>query len=486
MTFRAQILSGIRWTAGARFAAQLGTWAVTLVVIRILSPADYGLLAMATLFIALLSMFGEFGLGSALVQQPELDEAMLQRVFGIVLLVHFALAVLLVLGAPLIAAFFSEPRVVPVVRVLSLQFIIAAFVVVPDALLQRAMKFKGRSLIELGAVLTGSAATLFLALSGYGVWALVAGTLVAQLLKAIGLNVLVPYLRSPRFSLQGLRPLLRFGGHTTLSQLLWVAYVQVDVLIGARLLGKEALGFYSVALHLASLPIQRLSGIVNQIAFPAFARLQDDLARVGAHVLAATRVLSFVAFPVLWGISSIAPEIADVILGPKWQSAALPLQVLGLIMPLRVVAYFVPNAIQGIGRTDILLVNSLWGLAVAPPLLFLGAYHWGLPGLSLAWLVASPLLFLQAMARTLPAIGLRIAELGRAMAPAAGAGLVMYGAVAGARQILPVERGGFIQLAMLIIIGALAYTSASLLVNRRGIDETLALTNSIVRWKRVR
>lgn len=486
MTFRAQLLSGFRWTAGARFAAQIGTWAVTLVVIRILSPSDYGLLAMATLFIAFLSMFGEFGLGSALVQQPEVDEATLQRVFGIVLLVHLALAVLLVLGAPLIAAFFSEPRVVPVVRVLSLQFIVAAFVVVPDALLQREMKFKGRSLIELGAVLTGSAATLFLALAGYGVWALVAGTLVAQLLKAIGLNVLVPYLRWPRFSLQGLRPLLRFGGYTTLLQLLWALYVQVDVLIGARLLGKEALGFYSVALHLASLPIQRLSGIVNQIAFPAFARLQDDLARVGAHVLAATRVLSVVAFPVLWGISSIAPEIADVILGPKWQSAALPLQVLGLVMPLRVVAYFVPNAIQGIGRTDILLVNSLWGLAVAPPLLFLGAYHWGLAGLSLAWLVASPLLFLQAMSRTLPAIGLRIAELLRAMAPAAGAGLVMYGTVAGARQILPVELGGFIQLAMLIIIGALAYTIASLLVNRKGIDEALALINGIVRWKRAR
>jgi len=113
------------------------------------------------------------------------------------------------------------------------------------------------------------------------VWALVWGTLVTQTLKAIGLNLLVATPRRPRFSLTAVRPLLRFGSHMTVTQLLWVAFSQSDMLIGGRLLGKEALGVYSVAMHLASLPIQRIAGIVNQIAFPAFARLQGDIARVG-------------------------------------------------------------------------------------------------------------------------------------------------------------------------------------------------------------
>ena len=486
MSFQAQVLSGIRWTAGARFAAQLGTWAITLIVIRILSPADYGLLSMATMFIAVLSMFGEFGLGSALVQQPEVDEVTLQRVFGVVLTVHFALAALLALCAPLIAAFFSEPRVVPVMRVLSLQFVVAAFVVVPDALLQREMRFKGRSLIDLGAVLTGSAATLFLALSGHGVWALVAGTMVAQLLKAIGLNLLVPSLRRPMFSLQGLRPLLRFGGNVTLANLLSVVLSQVDALICGRLLGKEVLGVYSVAMHLASLPIQRIAGIINQVAFPAFSRFQADLPRVGANVLRGARILSFFAFPVLWGISSVAPEAVEVILGPKWQLAALPLQVLGLVMPLRVISQFLPNAVQAIGRADILLVNALWSLGLAVPMLWVGAHVWGLVGLCYAWLVFSPLLFLRNSMHTLPVIGLKLGQFTLSMAPAAASGVVMYAAVASARSISPVEPGGAVQLAMLIIVGASAYAAASFLFNRKGIEEALAMMDDVLRFRRAR
>jgi teichuronic acid exporter len=182
-------------------------------------------------------------------------------------------------------------------------------------------------------------------------------------------------------------------------------------------------------------------------------------------------MLSFIGFPVLWGISSIAPEIVEVILGPKWSFASLPLELLALIMPIRLVSYFLPNAVQGIGRSDILLQNTMWSTLIVPPLLFLGAYHGGIVGMSVAWLVALPMAFLQNTRRNLPAIGLSLSQFLRAMLPAALAGLVMYSAVMATRAFLPAQQPGVVRLLVLTFAGVVGYAIASWLLNRRGIAE---------------
>ncbi|SCY15913.1 Membrane protein involved in the export of O-antigen and teichoic acid [Nitrosospira sp. Nl5] len=482
MTLREQALSGFRWNASARLASQMITWAITLIVIRLLTPEDYGLLAMSTVFVLFFSAFSEFGLGAAVIQKSEVDESLLRRVFGTTLVIHFSLAALLMLAAPLIASFYDEPRVTAIIRVLSLQFILTAFVVMPDTQLQRRMEFRRRSLLDLSATIISSLATLTMALAGWGVWALVLGTLISQVWKAIGLNWLAPFLHWPEFSLQGTRSLLRFGGQVTASQVLWLFFSQVDTIICGKWLGKEALGFYSVAMHIASLPTQRVLGIINQVAFPTFSRMQDNVRKVGENVLLGIRILSFFAFPLMWGISSTAQEIVEVILGAKWTPSAIPLQVLGLIMPLRMIANFVPAAVQGMGRSDILLRNAIWA-SVILPLAFLIGVNWGLLGISLAWLVASPLMFLQSMWRVLPALGLRMSQLFKAMMPAAGAGFIMYAAVTATRYIFADGQGGALRLCVLVAVGALAYCAISFGLNRKGTHEVLEMLRSIATLK---
>jgi O-antigen/teichoic acid export membrane protein len=482
MTLREQALSGFRWNASARLASQMITWAITLIVIRLLTPEDYGLLAMSTVFVLFFSAFSEFGLGAAVIQKSDIDESLLRRVFGTTLVIHFSLAALLMLAAPLIASFYDEPRVTAIIRVLSLQFILTAFVVMPDTQLQRRMEFRRRSLLDLSATIISSLSTLAMALAGWGVWALVLGTLISQVWKAIGLNWLAPFLHWPEFSLQGTRSLLRFGGQVTASQVLWLFFSQVDTIICGKWLGKEALGFYSVAMHIASLPTQRVLGIINQVAFPTFSRMQDNVRKVGENVLLGIRILSFFAFPLMWGISSTAQEIVEVILGAKWTPSAIPLQVLGLIMPLRMIANFVPAAVQGMGRSDILLRNAIWA-SVILPLAFLIGVNWGLLGISLAWLVASPLMFLQSMWRVLPALGLRMSQLFKAMMPAAGAGFIMYTAVTATRYIFADGQGGALRLCVLVAVGALAYCAISFGLNRKGTHEVLEMLRSIATLK---
>lgn len=479
MSLRSQAISGFRWTASMKIVSQIVTWAITIIVIRLLSPEDYGLLAMATVFVSFLAMFSELGLGAAVVQMIDLDERLLRRVFFVVLAIHFSLAALLMLMAPLIAAFYDEPRVTPVIRVLAIQFILVGFAVIPDALIQRRMEFRNRSLLDLSGAIIASCITLAMAFSGAGVWALVAGSILSQIWKTAGINWLSPFRHWPEFSLQGLRSRLRFGGHISAAQVFWMLYSQVDLLICAKLLGKEVLGFYSVAMHLASLPSQRISGLVNQVAFPTFSRMQNDLHSVSVNVVLGVRILSFFAFPVLWGMSSIAPEMVEVILGGHWSPSVVPLQVLTLIIPLRLVANFVQVAVQGVGRTDIVMRNAILASLIAPTAFFIGAYWGGLLGLSLAWLVVSPLVFVLGLVRSLPVLGLRLGAFTTSMITAAGAGLIMYGAVAAARYFWLAEQGGVLRLCVLIAVGALAYSAVSLGLNRKNAQEVLEMLRSI-------
>ena len=366
MTLREQVLSGLKWTAGAKLGGQIITWGITLMVIRLLSPEDYGLLAMATVFLAFLLMMAEVGLGPALVQKQDVDEVSLRQTFGIVIVVNLSLLVALNLLAPLIARFFEDERLVQILPVLSLQFLIIAITIVPEVQLQRKLEFKNLSLIDLTAAVSSSVLTLLLAFAHYGVWALVCGSLFAGVWKAVAINVMAPFRVLPSFSWRGMRGVLVFGGNITMARLLWFFFTQIDVVIVGKLLGKEMLGLYSIAMHLASLPVQRVSGILNQVAFPVFSRFQHDREKLGDFIIKAMRTLSFIAFPILWGISSIASEIVSLFLGQRWENAILPLQLLSLMMPLRMLNNFLPSVTDALGRPDIGLKNVLLASIVMP------------------------------------------------------------------------------------------------------------------------
>lgn len=474
MTIRKQVLSGLKWTAGAKLSGQIITWGITLWVMRLLSPEDYGLLAMAMVFVTFLLMMAEAGLGSALVQKQDLDETKLRQAFGIVIVVNLTLLVLLNLLAPAIAGFFEDERLLPVLRVLSLYFLVIAMGVIPDVMLQRQLEFKKRSLIDLTAAVFSSILTLVLAFAHYGIWALISGTLFAGLWRAVAASVVIRFRLLPSFSWQGMRSLLSFGGNVTMSRLLWFFFTQIDVIIVGKLLGKEMLGFYSVAMHLASLPVQRVSSILNQVAFPVFSRFQHDRETLISYMIKAMRILSFFAFPVLWGISSTANETVLLLLGQKWQDAILPLQLLALMMPLRMLTNFLPTATDAFGRPDIGMKNVLLASLVMP-VAFLVASRWGIVGVAVAWVTVYPVVLLINYRRSMRAMGLGLRDLIHAIAPAVISAIGMYAAVWGARWLLGGDTSQLTKLLVMITIGVLMYGGLAWLLNRQGCREVYSL-----------
>jgi teichuronic acid exporter len=462
------------WTGGARLLSQAWTWVITIVVIRLLSPSDYGLLAIAAGFIGVFAMLSEAGFGAALIQAPELDEEKLRRVFGALIVINGSVFLLQVALAPFIAQFFGEERLVWIIRVLALQFLLTIFAAIPSALLSRDLDFKSQSIIALAASVIGSLTSLALALLGYGVWALVISNILVCLCQAVGINIISPFLRRPEFSLRGLSSLIDAGSKITASRILWFFYTQADVFIAGKVLGKELLGFYSIALHLASLPVQRLSGVLNQIAHPAFAEARRSSAVVSFYVLKGVRVLSIVSVPILWGISAIAPEIVAIFLGPKWSSSVVPLQILPLVMPVTLVGSFLNTAFQGIGYSTEVFRNSVTA-AVILPVTFCVGVQWGLPGLSVAWLLGYSMVAFLNLRRMLQLVGLNAADLGRATRMAVLSGVLMYACVTILRYILSATLPMPWLAAVMVIAGALCYLAALSATNREGVLELVGL-----------
>lgn len=473
---RSSVLSGLRWTAGARIVSQVFTWAMTIFVIRLLAPGDYGLLAMANIFVAFLMLMSEIGLGLSIVQADKVDTPQLRQIFGLIILSNLFLCLLLLIAAPFLAAFFHEPRLSTVIQMLAVQFPMVAISAIPKALLERKMDFRSSSVLEAFCAVSNGVAVLILALYGYGVWALVWGNLVGMTIRAVGFQVMAPFREWPSFSLTGMRQFVFFGGHVTLARMLWFFYSQVDAFIVGKLLGKEPLGVYSVSMHLAGLPVQRVSSVLNQVAMPAFSRVQNDLAAASAHFLKASRVMAFLVFPVSWGMSSIAPDLVALVLGANWHDAVMPLLLLCLIMPLRMLSSMIPAAVQGLGRPEVSVMNQVSACIVMPIAFVVGA-HWGLMGISIAWVIGFPVVLSGNLLRALPVIGLTGRQLIRSQIGPAASGAGMWLAVAGSHAVLT----GFPllpRLIILILVGAASYVALSWLVNRAGMREAWHMLRS--------
>lgn len=451
-TVERRALVALKWASFAKLTGQLVSWASTLVVIRLLTPDAYGLMAIVSVVISVLGNIAELGIGAAVVQARDIGRDDLAKISGLIVIVNSALFAALLLGAPLVAIAYGDPALTALIQVAAIQLPITAIATIQQALAQRELDFKWLAWIELATIVATAATTLLLAWLGFGVWALVLGSLVNATVRT--LLVLQRGFVWPSFRLKGVGSYLRIGGGVTIGRILWQLVYQTDVLIGARRLGAGPIGVYSVSLQLATLPLQKIMMTLNQIALPAVARLQDEPDRLRRRMIDATRILVVVSVPALWGLSAVAPELVHVVLGPKWTDAILPIQLIALVAPLRMISATFATAAIGIGRIGLDIRNNVQTAVILPLSFYVGTF-WGVDGLAAAWLVAVPLLFalnFPGMARAL-SVGLK--DIGRALVRPVAAGVAMLIAVAAARHALDIAP--LIGLFLLIATGAIAY-----------------------------
>lgn len=475
MSLRKRVMSGLFWTATARFALQFVSWCITIFVIRLLSPQDYGLMELAGVFVSFLAMISEFGLGAAIVQRKILTQSDLKAIFGFILCFSLLFSVLLLVAAPFIANLYNEPKLKLIIWLLSLTFIFSGFSAVPQGLLLRKQEYRKIAIIDFVSGICGALTTLLFAIYGMGVWSLVAGMLATRIIFMVGCQLVQPFLHLPLFKIKGMGSIFVFSGHVVTARIVWYIYSSAAAsLIIGKILGKEILGLYGVGLNLASLPMEKVGGILNQVAFPAFSSIQNDPLLAGAHFLKAIRVLAIITIPICWGISSIAYEITDVFLGDKWAGAAFPIQVIALCVPLRLIRNLMYPAMLGLGRSDINLSIEIVA-AVIMTLSFLAATSWGLEGVTLVWVLVFPFVFIINLIQIIHVLGISVLDVIKNMQKPTLAGIAMYVSIEFTRNALSTDLSMIFRMIFFIIIGVVTYSMVTMLINRSGFYEIMRL-----------
>jgi O-antigen/teichoic acid export membrane protein len=295
---------------------------VLVVLARLLSPKDFGLVGMVTAFTGVLSWFRDFGLSAAAVQRADITRGQHSTLFWINVLLGALLALVTLAAAPGIAAFYHEPRLLWVAVALGTAFLFNSVGIQHSALLQREMRFTALAAINTLALIVGSAIAIGAAAIGLGYWALVATTVTTALVASIGFWLATGWVPGLPRRHAGIRSMMHFGGALTLNGIIaYIAYNADKVMIG-RFLGVDALGIYGRGFQVVSIPTDNLNTAVGEVAFSALSRLQNDPARLRRYFLKGFSFVLGLTLPITIACALFADDVVRVLLGPKWQASA--------------------------------------------------------------------------------------------------------------------------------------------------------------------
>lgn len=454
------MLSSLAWTGAAKWTVQTLSWISTIVVVRLLSPSDYGVVGMAGAFLALLQPLCDFGIGAAIVQGRNLTTDQIARLNGFSLCLGLACSTATAAMALPIAAFFREPALVAAIPVMGLTFLVGAFRVVPTALIVREMGFRRLALIETVEGLVLILTTLGLALAGARYWSLVLGSVIA---RTVG-SALAVHARPYRFSLP--LPLaqigntVRFGAWVAASSLAWYAYSNADRVVIGRLLGEAAVGAYAIGVTLAAVPVEKIGQLYQRVAESVISRVQHDPAAVARYLLRISEGVSMISFPVSIGLALVADQFVSVALGARWEAAITPLRFLAAAAALRSLDPLLAQILVTTGHANQNARTMLVSTLIMPVAFLVGA-HWGLAGVAAVWLVGHPVVVMsQQLFYALRVAEIRFTQYLRALWPAASSTSIMAAAVLGARALADDRLATPVALSINIAVGAVAYVAA--------------------------
>lgn len=472
--FAAQVKSGVIWRSGSQLAGQLVAWLSTFLVIRMLEPGDYGLVAMTAVVLTFLGLFSGWGFASALVRDEKTDKVKIGQAYGMLILMNLALAAGQWLAAPFAADYFNQPMVGELLRVQALFFLANPLLALGHALLVRRLKFKLQSQIDLGAAVLSAATALACAYAGLGVWTLVAAPGMLWLARASGYAVAAKLWQiRPLFHFAGAGTMLRYGFAMVGVQACWFAQSQADVFIAGRVLDPHRLGLYTTALFLTQILASKFVPPLNEVAFAAYSRIQTEQDMIRSAFLKSVRLIMLVALPFYFGLAVTAVPFVETFLGAKWMETAALVPILALAMPLMTLQILFAPATNALGRPGLALRTGLVGAALMPGA-FLVGIGWGVAGLAWAWLGGMAVLLAATVELSRPVLQIGRRKLAGAVLPGLAASAAMAGIVLALDAALPPLAPGA-RLGLLVATGGVTYAGLLFAFARPIVDEVLGL-----------
>ncbi len=459
------LVRGVAWTATARWASQALTWISWLIVARLLTPEDYGLVGMAAIYLGLITLLSEFGMGTAVLAVRDLSVEQLSQLNGLAVLSGLAgllgsCAVAIPLGR-----FFHAPQLPLVVVAMSTTFVITSFKTVPFALLQRDLRFKSLALIDLGQALVLAIGMVGLALIGFRYWTLVCGGVLGALITT-GAVLRLRHLPFAWPRLRSLEHAMTISIDVVISRICWYASANADFLVAGRVLGKAALGFYNVGWTLASVPVDKIATLVGQVTPAFFSAVQNDRPALRRYVLRITEGIALITFPLAVGLALVAGDFVLAALGPKWEATIAPLRLLAAYAAFRSLTPLLPQVLQIIRDSRFEMWRMVAAAVVMPTSFYFAAERWGTVGLAVAWMLVDPLLVLVLFRRVFSKIELSAWAYLAALWPALSGTAVMAAAVLAVGVLSPGEWTPSLRLAAKVGVGVITYGLVCLALRR--------------------
>jgi O-antigen/teichoic acid export membrane protein len=385
------VVRGLGWKLVSQIAIQGTRLAVGITLARLLTPHQFGLAAMALVITAFVVPFADMGLGSALVQRPTIDETDRSTVFWASVGAGVGLSLLGFALSPLIADFYGDDAVAPLVAVLCLSFAITSLGATQRSLLARAMNFRSLELRTVAGTVAGGVGAVVVAAMGYGAWAFITNEIVLALVSTVLLWSLVPWRPQFRFGRRNFRELSGYGGRVLGGASFTNLSRNADNLLIGRYIGAHALGLYAFAYNLMLASLMRIVAPLQQVIFPALSRIQHDRRRLASSWIRGTRLIAATSGPILAGVLVTAPDLVPLVFGEKWKDAVPIVQLLCIAGISQCAVALNDTALKAVNRVKLFLRFSGVAFAVNLAAFVLGL-HWGVNGVAAAFAIASAVL----------------------------------------------------------------------------------------------
>lgn len=464
-----RVAGGAGWSAVGRLGIQAIQLLAGLALSRLLTPADFGLLASIYVITGFSQLFFELGLTSALVEIRDRRPADESTVFWVNALGGVVFAVLITAAGPLIADLFDQPRLTVLAPLVALPFMLSVNVV-QTARFQRQLRLKLIIAVEVGTSLLGTIVMLVAAFAGLGVYALTLGPIVQAVSMSVVMFVLLPWKPTGFVSRESVRRLSRFSGGQLGSNVLNYWGRNADNLLIGKYLGSAELGFYNRGYNLMLLPVQQVSQVLGRVLFPALSAISHDHARVARGYRRSLRLINVASIPVLVGMAAVAPGMVPLLWGRQWTSTVVLLQILCFAGVPQCVAGSVGWLFQSQGQTGKMFKVGM--VTFVPGILALVVgLHWGAEGVAVAVLTRSWLSAIPTLSYACRLVELRARTVARDNLPTVLTAALLFAAVWFLPDVLGRTRTAASVVGLQVLVGIAVYAGGTLLLQRRLVTE---------------
>ena len=417
-----------RHTFLAQLFTQVSRIAVSVVLARLLTPSDFGVVAAGMVVMVVAWQLTDLGTAAVVIQRDVVDDTLLSSLFYVNLLLGAGISAATVAVAGPLAGALGQPQAAAAIQALAAVSFLGAVGNMHYALLRRTMQFGRLATINIANAVVNGVVGILLAVAGAGIWALVVGTVAGVVVSTVTAWWYEAWRPSATFSLGRLREVARLSIGYFWSNTLAIVFAQLDKVIISRVLGGAALGTYTVAQRTVTSPVNAVSSAVSTVSFSAFARGQDNPERLRSGVIRAAGVVALVVLPSMVGLAVLAEDAVLVVYGPRWEAAIPVIQVLAPVAAVQAISSVTASVMLAKGRSDWLY---RWALAycVAGGAAMLVSAQWGLVGVSLGLAAVVAVLTPFEMRMALGLIEMRLTTYLRSMLPHVVITAVMAGAV---------------------------------------------------------